>query len=130
MWCATRKEESEVELLTALVAHQLLALKHRRLILAGFLRGLLFHSENGVDIFLRNVMLFRSTWRYKSEDRTQANPLKWSKDVQIFCVWTLSTVLFVRPHTCKVVLVLNYAMKAYGGGCIDRHFLDLRTSWR
>jgi hypothetical protein len=59
-----------VELLRALVGWQLSALKHRRLILPGFLRGLLFHSENGGDIFLRNVRLFRITWRYNSEDRT------------------------------------------------------------
>jgi hypothetical protein len=24
----------------------------------------------------------------------------------------------------------HYAMKAYGSGCIDPHFLDLGTSWR
>jgi hypothetical protein len=32
-------------------------------------------------------------------------------------------------HKGKVV-PMHYAMKEYGGGCIDPHFLDLGTSWR
>jgi hypothetical protein len=38
---------------------------------AGFLFGLFFDSEDGGDIFLRNIVDYqRTTWRYIPEDST------------------------------------------------------------
>jgi hypothetical protein len=45
------------------------------------------------------------------------------------CIWNLSCTTYNVKGKGKVVLVLSHE-GIWGSGCIDRHFLDLGTTWR
>jgi hypothetical protein len=44
--------------------------------------------------------------------------------------YTKITSKVKKLSLCLKKLIKHYAMKAYGSGYIDPHFLDLGTSWR